>query len=87
MVGMKELRRSDEISFKLKMERGVSFDEIVAGRFLGIEESLSREHQWLMIFEVNGYTWVAPYVDAGEHFFLKTAFPSRKHTKIYLEGT
>jgi hypothetical protein len=84
---MKELRWSEEKNEKLKNERGVSFDHIVAGRFLGIEKNLSRDDQWLMVFEVDAYAWVVPYVDGGDHYFLKTAFPSRKHTKIYLKGT
>jgi hypothetical protein len=83
---MKELRWSEEKSLKLKKERGLSFDDIVAGRFLGIEKNLSRDDQWLMVFEIDDYAWVMPYVDGGDHYFLKTAFPSRKHTKLYLKG-
>ena len=84
---MKELRWDEEKSLKLQKDRGVSFDEIVAGNFLGVEKHPSRDNQWLMIFEVDGYGWVVPYVDGGDHYFMKTAFPSRKHTKIYLKGT
>ncbi len=83
---MKELRWSVEKNFKLKKERGVTFDDIVAGKFLGIEKNPSRDNQWLMIFEVGAYVWVVPYVEAGDHYFLKTAFPSRKYTKSYLKG-
>jgi len=84
---MKELHWSEEKNEKLKKERGISFEDIVAGRFLGIERNLSRDDQWLMVFEVEGYAWVVPYVDGGDHYFLKTAFASRKHTKIYLKRT
>ena len=83
---MKELRWSQEKSALLKRERGVSFDELVSGRFLGIERNASREHQRIMLFEVRGYVWVAPYVESEGYYFLKTAFPSRKHTKIYFKG-
>ena len=83
---MKELRWSQEKSALLKKERGVSFDELVSGRFLGIERNPSREHQRIMLFEVRGYVWVAPYVESEGYYFLKTAFPSRKHTKIYFKG-
>ncbi len=83
---MKEIRWNADKSLMLKKERGVSFEEILAGRFLGIEKNISREAQWLMVYEVDNYIWVVPYVDGGDHFFLKTAFPSRKHTKIYLRG-
>ena len=84
---MKELRWNEEKSLKLKKERGVSFDEIVAGNFLGIEKHPSRDNQRLMVFEVDGYAWVVPYIDGGDYYFMKTAFPSRRHTKIYLKGT
>ena len=83
---MKEFRWSEVKSLKLKKERGVSFEDIIAGRFLGIEKNISRDNQWLMIFEVDGYVWVVPYVEAKDQYFLKTAFPSRKHMKIYLKG-
>jgi hypothetical protein len=82
---MKELRWSSEKSAWLKKERGLSFDELVSGRFLGIERNRSYKHQWLMLFEVGGYVWVLPYVDSEDYYFLKTAFPSRKHTRIYLK--
>lgn len=81
---MKELRWSQEKNTLLKKERGVSFDELVSGRFLGIERNPSRSHQWLMLFEIDGYVWVTPYVESENYYFLKTAFPSRKHTKNYL---
>ncbi len=82
---MKELRWSQEKSALLKKERGLSFDELVSGKFLGVERNPSREHQRIMLFEVRGYVWVAPYVESESCYFLKTAFPSRKHTKIYLK--
>ena len=84
---MKALRWSQEKNLVLKKERGVSFDDIIAGKFLGIEKNPSRPNQWLIVFEVKNYVWVVPYVEADDHYFLKTAFPSRKHTKIYLKGT
>jgi uncharacterized DUF497 family protein len=48
---MKELRWDEEKSLKLKKKRGVSFDEIVAGKFLGIEKNPSRGNQWLMVLK------------------------------------
>jgi hypothetical protein len=81
---MKELKWSQEKSALLKKERSISFDELVSGKFLGIEHNPSRSHQWLMLFEIEGYVWVAPYIESESCYFLKTAFPSRKHTKKYL---
>jgi hypothetical protein len=83
---MKELSWSREKSALLKKERGLSFDELVGGRFLGVEHNPSRVHQRLMLFEIRGYVWVVPYVETDDRYFLKTAFPSRKHTKKYLKG-
>ena len=70
----------------LKQTRGVSFEELVSSRFIGITEHPKRPHQWLMLFELNGYIWVAPYVRDGEDRFLKTAFPSRMYTKKWIRG-
>lgn len=83
---MKSLSWNEEKSLKLKKERGFSFDDIIRGRFLGIESHPSRVHQRLMVFEVEGYVWVVPYVEQEGSYFLKTAFPSRKHAKRYLKG-
>ncbi|MBF0484638.1 MAG: toxin [Candidatus Omnitrophica bacterium] len=84
---MREILWSEEKNLKLKKERGASFEDIIAGEFLGIENNPSRDNQKFMLFAVNNYVWVVPYVDDEKRYFLKTAFPSRKHTKIYLKGT
>ena len=83
---MKEIRFSPEKSIELKQVRGASFEELICSGFIGIERHTKREHQNLMLFEHQGYVWVAPYVETDEYYFLKTAFPSRKHTKKYLGG-
>ena len=70
----------------LKRTRGVSFEEIVSAKFVGITEHPRRSHQKLMLFELNGYIWVAPYVRDGADRFLKTAFPSRMYTKKWIRG-
>jgi len=41
-------------------------------------------HQRMLVLEINNYAYVVPYVETEEEFFLKTVFPSRKHTTIYL---
>ena len=83
---MKELRWSLEKNEQLIKERGVSFEQLVDGRFIGIEKHASKSHQRLMVFEFRRYAWVIPYVENENAYFLKTAFPSRKHTKRYLKG-
>ena len=83
---MKELRWSLEKNAWLKKERGVSFEQLVSARFVGIEKHSSKQHQQLMVFEFRRYAWVVPYVEEEGYFFIKTAFPSRKHMKKYLRG-
>ena len=43
-----------------------------------------RDNQRIYILEINSYAYVVPYVENDEEIFLKTIFPSRKHTAIYL---
>ena len=40
--------------------------------------------QRIMILQIKDYAYVVPYVETDEEIFLKTVFPSRKHTAIYL---
>ncbi len=69
----------------LKKKRNITFELLIGSRFIGIEKHPSRFYQQLMLFEYQRYVWVVPYVDNGEAYFLKTAFPSRKYTKKYLK--
>lgn len=71
---------------KLRRERGVGYEELLDGKFVGIVGHTTRIHRTLMLIEYDGYIWVVPYVLEGEVRFLKTAYPSRKYTKLYLQG-
>ena len=82
---MKEFIWSEEKNNQLLKERGVSFERLISARFVGIEDHRTRPHQELLLFEWRNYIWVVPYVEGETHYFLKTAFPSRKHTKKYLK--
>ncbi len=42
-------------------------------------------HQRMFILEINNYAHVVPYLPDDDEFFLKTVFPSRKYTAIYLK--
>lgn len=46
----------------------------------------SYAHQRMFVLEINNYAYVVPYVESEEEIFLKTIFPSRKHTTIYVTG-
>ena len=41
--------------------------------------------QRFYVVDVEGYIYLVPFVREGHTIFLKTIFPSRKHTKQYLE--
>ena len=78
----------------LKLERNISFERIVIeiddGKVLEILQHPNSEkypNQILIIVEIDDYTWVVPAVENKDSYFLKTAFPSRKYTKLFIEGT
>ncbi|MBP9854201.1 MAG: toxin [Candidatus Omnitrophica bacterium] len=81
---MKELRWDPKKNIELKKTRNITFEQLINSRFIGIEDHIKKTHQKLMLFDFNKYVWVVPYVNEKDFFFLKTAFPSRKHTKKYL---
>lgn len=68
---------------RLRASRGIGFAEIIQAAVLGVVQHPTRKNQKLMLFEVGGYVWVAPCVKRGDEVFLKTAFPSRKYTKLW----
>ncbi len=84
---MKYLNWDKDKNEKLKNERGLSFEEIAylieSGNILAIEENLSRPDQKLYVIEIDEYIVIVPFVEDENEIFLKTAFPSRKYTKIY----
>lgn len=73
-------------SIRLKRIRGVSFEEIVQAKLLGIEKHSSRDNQRFLIYEYKGYVWAVPFIFDADGIFLKTIYPSRKFKKIYKEG-
>ena len=73
-------------SLRLKKVRGLSFEDILKTRLVKIGDHHNRVEQKLMIFEYRGIIWVVPYVENEKERFLKTLYPSRKHTKLYEKG-
>ncbi len=51
-----------------------------------VNPSSNFDKQKCFIIEINNYMWVVPYIENKECIFLKTAFPSRKHQKIYFNN-
>ncbi|MCK5519882.1 MAG: BrnT family toxin [Candidatus Marinimicrobia bacterium] len=84
---MKYLNWNFEKNEILKQERGISFEEIAylieSGHVIGIEENPGRSNQKLYIIEIGNYAYVVPFIEDDKEIFLKTIFPSRKHTKLY----
>jgi hypothetical protein len=69
----------------LKYQRGVSFEELLSSELIEARENPKRPNQWHWFFWHENYVWVIACV-VGEDIFLKTLYPSRKHTKQYLKG-
>lgn len=76
---------------KIKVERNISFDEVL----LAIEKKdvlVITKHpnekkypnQRMYIVKINDYAYMVPFVEDEEKVFLKTIIPSRKATKHYL---
>jgi hypothetical protein len=78
-------------SHTLKIQRGISLDEVAAmillGEYADILEHPKRPAQRLFLLSISGYIHVVPFVvDAGGNIVLKTAFPSRKFQKSHGGG-
>lgn len=80
----------DQKSVKLKMERGVSFEDVVFaianGGLISTEKNTSQNHpeQQLIVVQIWEYIYLVPFVEEENGVFLKTIIPSRKATKKYL---
>jgi len=88
---VKPFRWSAEKNERLKLERDISFEEIV----LAIEEGGLRDivvhpnqrrypGQVVLVVAYRGYVFLVPSVEERTHYFLKTIIPSRKATRDYL---
>lgn len=76
----------------LRKNRGICFEDIlfyIENDFLidDIEHSNQEEYsgQRMMVFNIEDYIYLVPYIESEDEIFLKTIFPSRKATKNYLE--
>lgn len=91
---MKPISWNPEKNTLLKVEKGVSFEEVVfhimAGDILETMEHPNQERcpgQQIHIVAIEDYVYLVPFVESDEEVFLKTVIPSRKATKVYQEGT
>jgi hypothetical protein len=89
---MKILRWSPEKNDALKAERGLSFEGItVAVESGGLIDILDHPNkakypnQRVLVVTFDNYVYLVPFVEAKDHYFLKTIIPSRKATREYLK--
>lgn len=87
---MRSFRWSRRKNERLKRERDVSFEAVVAaidaGHLLDVlEHSDPRKYpgQRIVIVDVDGYAFLVPFVVSIDRIFLKTVIPSRKATRHY----
>ncbi len=88
---MKPFRWNHEKNEALKIERGISFEEMVlaieAGGLLDELRHPNPEkypNQSVLVVTLDGYVYLMPYVEEPDYYFLKTVIPSRKATRDYL---
>ena len=88
---MKPFRWSPEKNEQLKLDRGISFENmVVAVESGGLMDILAHPNlakypnQKMLVVASDGYAYLVPFVEEDDHFFLKTVIPSRKATRDYL---
>lgn len=87
---MKPFAWSPEKNAQLMADRELCFEAVVvaieAGELLDVLEHPSQARypgQRILVVRIKGYVHLVPYVDAGDHLFLKTIIPSRKAQRHY----
>lgn len=75
----------------MKIERGISFEEMVlAIEADGLLDELRHPNpekypnQSVFVIALDDYVYLVPYVEEPDYYFLKTVIPSRKATRDYL---
>lgn len=88
---MKYYDWDDDKNNLLKKIRNISFEEAVFaisnGKLLDVVEHPNREkypNQKMFVVEIRDYAYVVPFVEDEKKYFLKTIYPSREATKMYL---
>ena len=92
---MKQISWNEDKAVELERDdlRGnFSFQEVVleieASRILDVivNPSPKYSHQKMYVLNIRGYAYCVPFVETENLIFLKTLYPSRKYTALYLEG-
>jgi len=87
---MKKINWNPQKNIWLKENRGICFEDIlyylVNHLIVDDLEHPNREkynNQRIMVFDIENYIYLVPYVESENEIFLKTIIPSRKATKKY----
>lgn len=89
-----EIEYSEAKNEILKNTRGICFEDVVkiieAQGYIGIikhKNKLKYMHQHILIVEINNYIYAVPFIwrIVNQVAFLKTLYPDRNLTKIYLK--
>lgn len=84
---MSEIKWNILKSERLKKTRGVSFEDILKGKLIGVKKHPAKKHQNIMLFDYRQYIWLVPFIrEENGDIFLKILYPSHKYTKLYKEG-
>ena len=90
---MKRFEYSQGKNEQLKKRHGISFENVIEalrkGKLLDTLDhpnKIQYPNQQIFIIELNEYVYSVPFVENEVKIFLKTIYPSRKHTKKYLKG-
>ena len=88
-----ELEWNEQKNIILQKSRNISFERITVAiekgnllRILRHPNKVHFSHQYLLIVLIEQYVYVVPAIPTDNGFFLKTAYPSRKYTKLYMQG-
>ncbi|MFA6016977.1 MAG: toxin [Patescibacteria group bacterium] len=89
---MKEIRFNQDKNNKLKLIRGISFDEIAKiikkKEILEVIDNPNKkkyQNQKLFLIQIKNSIIVVPFVEEKDYVFLKTIYPSEKYTKKLLK--
>ena len=87
---MKTFNWDNEKNEWLKTNRGITFEEVTlyisSPHLLDVIENENYKNQKIFVIEIDNYVYLVPFVENEKEVFLKTAYPSRKATKVYLDN-
>ncbi len=89
----KLFRWNNDKNTLLKKNRKISFEEIVLAisnnQLIDTVQNPGKEKfpdQKIFIIDINDYAYLVPFVEQKDYYFLKTIYPSRIATKLYLSN-